>query len=188
MAEPATRSGTLTAEDLPYLRPEEERSELVAGSLVREPPPGVEHGWAAADVVALLHPFVREHRLGRVSGEAGYVLASDPDTVRCPDASFVSAGRLAAATWKGPYLVGAPDLAVEVISPGDRASEVAAKAEEYLAAGAQAVWVLDPRRQTVTIHLPGREPQTLGRMDVLEGDPYLPGLRLRVAELLASQT
>jgi Uma2 family endonuclease len=185
MAEPATRSGALTAEDLPYLRPEEERSELVAGLLVREPPPGTAHGWAAADVVGLLFPFVREHRLGRVSGEAGYVLARDPDTVRCPDASFVSAGRLAAATWKGPYLVGAPDLAVEVISPRDRASEVAAKAEEYLAAGAQAVWIIDSRQQTVTLHVTGRDPLSLGREDVLDGDLYLPGLRLRVAELFA---
>lgn len=185
MAEPATRSGTLTAEDLPYLRPEEERSELVAGQLVREPPPGTAHGWAAADVVGLLFPFVRKHRLGRVSGEAGYVLARDPDTVRCPDASFVSAGRLASAEWKGPYLVGAPDLAVEVVSPGDRASEVAAKTGEYLAAGAQAVWLIDPRRQTVTVHLPGREPHTLGREDAVDGHPYLPGLRLRVAEIFA---
>jgi len=185
MAEPATRSGALTAEDLPYLRPEEERSELVAGLLVREPPPGTAHGWAAADAVGLLFPFVREHRLGRVSGEAGYVLARDPDTVRCPDASFVSAGRLAAATWKGPYLVGAPDLAVEVISPGDSASEVAAKAEEYLASGARAVWLIDPRRQTVTLHLPGRDSETLGRQDQLDGDPYLPGFRLRVADLFS---
>lgn len=183
MTEPATRSGTLTAEDLPYLRPEEERSELVAGQLVREPPPGTAHGWAAADVVALLHPFVREHRLGRVSGEAGYVLARDPDTVRCPDASFVSTRRLASATWKGPYLVGAPDLAVEVVSPGDRLGEVAAKVEEYLGAGAQAVWLLDPRRQTVTLHRPSRESETLGRKDVLDGDPYLPGLHLRVGDL-----
>lgn len=185
MAEPATRSGTLTAEDLPYLRPEEERSELVAGQLVREPPPGTAHGWTAADVVALLHPFVREHRLGRVCGEAGYVLATDPDTVRCPDASFVSTRRLAGAEWKGPYLVGAPDLAVEVVSPGDRASEVAAKAAEYLTAGGEAVWLIDPRRQTVTTYLPGREPQTFGRQDVLDGDPYLPGLRLPVADLFA---
>lgn len=186
MAEPATRSGTLTAEDLPYLRPEEERSELVAGELVREPPPGTAHGWAAADVVALLHPFVREHRLGRVSGEAGYVLASDPDTVRCPDASFVSARRLAAAAWKGPYLVGAPDLAVEVVSPGDSEREIAAKAEEYLASGARAVWLIDPRRQTVTVHLPGPEPVALGRQDVLDGDPYLPGLRLPVTEIFSA--
>jgi Uma2 family endonuclease len=105
--------------------------------------------------------------------------------VRCPDASFVSARRLDAATWKGPYLVGAPDLAVEVVSPGDRGSEVAAKAEEYLAAGAQAVWVIDPRRQTVTVHLPGRDAETLGRRGQLDGDPYLPGFRLRVGDLFS---
>lgn len=186
MADLVTPARLLTAEDLPYLAPEEERSELVAGSLVREPPPGAEHGGIAAAVAAHLYPFVREHRLGRVYGETGYVLASDPDTVRAPEASFVSDRRLAAARWRGPYLVGAPDLAVEVKSPGDAEREVVGKAREYLAAGAQAVWVIDPRRQSVTVHRPGREPAELDRGDVLDGAPYLPGLRVPIAELFAS--
>jgi Uma2 family endonuclease len=186
MTDLATRPGILAAEDLPYLRPEEERSELVAGVLVREPPPGEQHGGLAATVVALLYPFVREHGLGRVFGETGYVLASDPDTVRCPDASFVSARRLAAGPRRGPYLVGSPDLAVEVVSPSDSRKEVAAKVAEYLAAGARAVWVIEPRHQTVTAHGPGRKPVALGRQDILDGGPYLPGLRLPVAEIFRS--
>lgn len=186
MADLATPSWALTAEDLPYLRPEEERSELVAGALVREPPSGAEHGGIAVAVAWHLYSFVREHRLGRVFGEAGYVLARDPDTVRAPDASFVSARRLATGDWRGPYLVGAPDLAVEVVSPGDTGPEIAGKVSEYLAAGAQAVWVIDPGRQSITVHRPGREAATLGRRDVLDGAPHLAGLRLPVAELFAS--
>ncbi len=183
MTEVTTPRGTLTAEDLLYLVPEVDRLELVAGSIVREPPPGSAHGGVALTVGALVRAFVRAHGLGRAFGEAGYVLASEPDTVRAPDASFVSAERLARAEWRGPYLVGAPDLAVEVTSPRDSKGDVAAKAREYLAAGARAVWVLDPERQSVTVHRSGAGPATLGRGHHLDGDPVLPGFRVPVAEL-----
>lgn len=185
MTDSARRSARLTVEDLPWLEPEEGRSELVAGTLVREPPPGEGHGGIAAQVATLLLPFVRERGLGWVFVETGYVLARDPDTVRGPDVSFVSARRLATAARRGPYLVGAPDLAVEVVSPDDTWQKVGAKVAEYLAAGAQAVWVIDPRHQTVTTHLRGRRPMTLGREEMLHGEPYLPGLSLAVADLFA---
>lgn len=187
MADPVPRAAPLTVEDLPWLAPEEGRSELVAGTLVKEPPPGESHGGIAAEVAARLHPFVRERGLGRVFVETGYVLASGPDTVRGPDVSFVSARRLASGARRGPYLVGAPDLAVEVVSPGDGWRRVTTKVAEYLTAGAEAVWVIDPRRQTVTTHLPEQPPATFGRHEVLHGDPYLPGLRLQVADLFASE-
>jgi Uma2 family endonuclease len=188
MSDSAHRPRPLTVEDLPWLAPEEGRAELVAGTLVREPPPGEGHGGMAVDVVALLDPFVREHGLGRVFVESGYVLASDPDTVRGPDVSFVSAERLATGARRGPYLVGAPDLAVEIVSPSDGWRQVAAKVAEYLAADGRAVWVIDPGRQTVTTHLPDRPPTTLGRHDTLHGASYLPGLRLPVADLFASES
>jgi len=188
MTKTATRSAPLTVEDLPWLEPEEGRAELVAGTLVREPPPGEGHGGIAAQVAALLLPFVREHGLGWVFVETGYVLASDPDTVRGPDVSFVSARRLATAARRGPYRVGGPDLAVEVVSPGDRGRDVSHKVAEYLAAGTAAVWVVDPRHQAVTVHLPGHRPTTLGRDETLRGEPYLPGLRLPVADLFAFET
>lgn len=183
MTEVTAPHGTLTAEDLPYLAPEVDRVELVAGSIVREPPPGSAHGGVALTVGALVRAFVRAQELGRTYGEAGYVLASAPDTVRAPGASFVSTERLARAERRGPYLVGAPDLAVEVASPRDSKGNVAAKAREYLAAGAATVWVLDPERETVTVHRPGRIPETLGRSEVLHGHPVLPGFRVPVAEL-----
>lgn len=188
MSDSAHSPRPLTVEDLPWLEPEEGRSELVAGTLVREPPPGEGHGGMAVDVVALLDPFVREHGLGRVFVETGYVLASDPDTVRGPDVSFVSARRLATGARRGPYLVGAPDLAVEVVSTGDSRRKVTDKAAEYLAAGARAVWVVEPRRRTVTVHRPGHRPTTLDRDETLDGDPYLPGLRLQVADLFAFES
>lgn len=178
------RTVYVTAEDLPYLAPEEGLCELVAGEIVREPAPGEEHGWVAGSLLALLGRFVREHRLGRLyAAETGFVVARDPDTVRAPDAAFVSAERLATTPRRGPYFEGAPDLAVEVLSPGNAPRAMAAKVRDYLSAGARAVWVVDPGPQTVTVHRPGRVPETLSRRDTLGGGSILPGFELPVRQI-----
>lgn len=183
MAELA-RTVRITAEDLPYLAPEEGLCELVAGEIVREPAPGEEHGWLAGNLAALLGHFVRKHRLGRFyAAETGFVVARDPDTVRAPDAAFVSAERLASTIRRGPYFEGAPDLAVEVLSPSNTRAEMAAKVRDFLAAGARAVWVVDPSRQEVAVHRPGRPPETLSRHETLDGASAVPGFRLPVREI-----
>lgn len=169
------------AEDLPYVAPEEGLSELVAGEVVCEPPPSEEHGWVAGNVFGLLWSFVRERRLGRVyAAETGFVLSRDPDTVRAPDVAFVSAERLAPEARRGPYFEGAPDLAVEVLSPGTGPVVMAAKVRDFLAAGARAVWVVDPARRTVTVHRRDHVPRTLSESDTLDADPAVPGFRLPV--------
>lgn len=176
---------SLRAEDLPYLVPTEGRCELIGGDLVREPPPGQDHGSVAGRVLVHVGRFVLEHGLGEIyAAETGFVLARKPDTVRCPDAAFVSNERLAAASVHGVYFEGAPDLAIEVLSPGNKTRETAQKVRQYLAAGGRAVWVVDPARRTVTVHLPGQVPQTFGPEDTLDGAPALPGFRIRVSELL----
>lgn len=173
----------LTVEDLFDLPPDEDRWELVAGQLVREPVPGSDHGGVAASLSFHLYRFVREHRLGRVFDVVGFVLATDPDTLRGPDLSFVSTERLATLPRRRSFFVGAPDLAVEVLSPSNTRWEIEVKVEEYLGAGSQAVWVVDPRRKTVVVHLPGRGPEILRESDILDGGEYLPGFRLAVAEI-----
>lgn len=178
---------TFRAEDLPYAAPEEGLSELVAGEIVREPPPGEKHGWIAGNVLTLLGPFVRRHRLGRTyAAETGFVLSRDPDTVRAPDAAFVSVDRLAAETRRGPYFEGAPDLAVEVLSPGTAPAAMAAmaaKVRDFLAAGTRTVWVVDPGRRTLTVHRPEHAPRMLSEADVVDGGPVVPGFRLSVREI-----
>jgi len=178
------RTAYVTAEDLPYLAPEEGLAELVAGQIVREPAPGEEHGWVAGSLLVLLGQFVRKHRLGRIyAAETGFVLARDPDTVRAPDAALVSAERLATAARRGPYFEGAPDLAVEVLSPGNAPAVMAAKVRDFLAAGARAVWVVDSSRREVIVHRPSRAPETLSRTDTLDGGSAVPGFRLPVREI-----
>lgn len=174
----------IIAEDLPYLTPDEQLCELVAGELVQEPLPGAEHGLVAATILGHLFRFVHERRLGHLfAAETGFVLARDPDTVRGPDVAYVSAERVAATVRRGPFFEGAPDLAVEVLSPGNRREEIAAKVRDYLSAGSRAVWVVDPDRRTVTVHRPDREPERLAGSDVLAGGPVLPGFRLSLDEV-----
>ena len=144
----------LTAEDLYGMPEEDERYELVEGRLVVSEPPGWTHGSIAANIAALLLGFVRPRRLGAVVVESGYVLARGPDTVRGPDVSFVRADRVPHADVAHRFYEGAPDLAVEIVSPDDRAREIARKVANYLQAGTRAVWVVYPDLGTVVVHTP----------------------------------
>lgn len=83
------------------------------------------------------------------------------------------------------YFPGAPDLAVEVLSPDDRPSEVREKVAEWLGAGALAVWVMDPKGRTVTVHEPGRRTVRLAATEVLRGGNALPGFEIAVGEIFA---
>jgi len=152
-------------------------------------PPGFLHGRITMTIGASIALHVQTHELGTVvAAETGFVLTRDPDTVRAPDVAFVRASRPA-----GPqrgYYPGAPDLAVEVLSPDDRPGYVREKVAEWLEAGTVAVWVVDPRKRTVTIHQSGRAPHengpapsVLGESDTLRGGDLLPGFELLVREL-----
>lgn len=158
------------------------KDELVRGSVVCEPPPSFDHGATALRIARLLAEFVERHDLGEVVGEAGFLLARQPDTVRGPDTAFVSAERLARHRGQ-TFFTGAPDLAVEVISPSSSSLSVSEKTRDYLAAGARLVWNVDPERATVTVHAPNRRPVVLHGEDWLEGGDVLPGFSIPVRRL-----
>ena len=158
------------------------RCELIRGKLVMMVPPGGEHGGIAMRLAFRLSQHVDARRLGRIVGEAGFLLSRDPDTVRAPDAAFVRADRLPLP--RG-YIPGAPDLAVEVLSPDDRPGYVREKVAEWLEGGAGAVWVVDPRKRTVVVHEAGREPVTLREADTVPGGTVLQGFSLVVREIFA---
>lgn len=158
------------------------RCELVRGELRMMVPPGFEHGWLQSRIGSRLANFVESRNLGVVLGEIGFVLARKPDTVRAPDIAFIRAGRVAGRI--PGYVEGAPDLAVEILSPDDRPGYVRDKVAEWLEAGAGAVWVVDPRNRTVTVHGSRRKAMVLGEADVLRGDGALAGFELAVRGLL----
>ena len=112
----------------------------------------------------------------------GFLLESGPDTARAPDGAFVRAGRDAS---RRGYYAGAPDLAIEVLSPGDRPGYVREKVAEWLEFGTGAVWVVDPYARTLSIHTAGSAPVTLGEGDMLTGGDLLSGFELPVRDIFA---
>jgi len=160
------------------------RCELIRGELRTMIPPSFEHGRITIKLTGPILSHVDAHGLGTVvAAETGFVLSHDPDTVRAPDIAFVRAAR-----GSGPergYFPGAPDLAVEVLSPDDRPGYVREKVAEWLEAGTLAVWVVDPRARTVAVHEPERAPSVLGEADLLSGGDVLPGFGLAVRDVFA---
>ena len=146
-------------------------------------PAGFEHGRIVIEISLPLAAFIKERGLGVVTGaETGFMIAHDPDTVRAPDVAFVRAERVPVSPLPG-FFQGPPDLAVEVLSPSDRASEMLAKVRDWLEAGCLAVWLVDPATQTVAVYRNDVPLVTHGIDDELTGDDVIPGLRLALGEV-----
>jgi len=165
----------LTETDLANLPDDSYRHELVAGVMVAEPLPTHRHDRARWRIERTLRAHVEAGELGEVFGEAGYVLARDPDTVRGPDLSFVTRDRLSNFD-DTRFFSGAPDLAVEILSPSNRRGAMHAKVADYLAAGARMVWVVDPARRSITTYRTLLAPRRLASNEALDGEDVLPGL------------
>ncbi len=177
----------VTAEEL-WEMPEKPgvRYELVEGALVEAPGAGALHNLIVGLLYKLIDTFVTERDLGLAfSDNTSYILRRHPDLLRIPDVSFVSWERIPEEGVPEGYWPFAPDLAVEVVSPNDRAEDVRDKVREYLAAGTRLVWVLWPKHQSVTVHSPGGASRDLGPEAELDGGDVLPGFRAPVAELFA---
>jgi Uma2 family endonuclease len=133
-------------------------------------------------IVYLLVAFVKPRQLGYVVHNAGFVFERNPDTVCVPDISFVDANRPSVPHGR-PYLDGAPDLAVEILSPGNTRKGMAEHVALYLRTGSRLVWVVDPIRLTITVHRPNHDTVVLHVGDQLSGEDVLPGFECRVAEV-----
>jgi Uma2 family endonuclease len=155
--------------------------ELVRGRVVEWPPPGRKHGVVCAILCWLLETFVRNRRFGYVTAAAGVVLERDPDTVRGPDVAVYED----AQSWDElhpKYGEVPPVLAVEVLSPDDKANKVNRKLGDYLKAGVGLVWLADPEERTVTVYRKGREPQLFEASEEVTGEDVLPGLAVKIAD------
>jgi Uma2 family endonuclease len=173
----------MTVEDLYVLPDDGFKYELQAGMLVSEPCPGFRHGRVMAVVAELLSAHVRRNRLGVVlAGDSGFILARQPDTVRGPDVAFVSNESYERCGDTVKAFSGAPDLAVEVLSPSNTPAGIRAKVADYLAAGTRRVWVVDSETRSVTVYASLLSPHVVGEDELLEGDDVIPGFRVRVGE------
>ncbi len=179
-----TTQALLTAGDLLERSANGGRYELVAGELRTMSPTGWEHGGLAAIFTAYLTMHVLHEKLGRVlTGEPGFVLATNPDTVLAPDVAFVRAERLEAA--EHGFYRGAPDLAVEIISPSDRYTEVEEKVAIWLEYGTRMVVVVNPRRRSLTVHRSATVVRHLTMDDQFDGEDVVPGWGVAVRDLFA---
>ncbi len=173
---------TMTAEAFEQfsLQPENapRRLELIEGEVIEL----VSDSYAseiAAIILGYLIQYVRVHELGRVTGADGGYAVSDDRYI--PDVAFISKARQPDRPHTAWNPV-APDLAVEVLSPGNTDDEIRIKVVTYLQAGTS-VWVVDPDRQIVEVYVPGQPPVRATRADTLSGGDVLPGFSLAVSEV-----
>lgn len=177
---------TMTADDLWRLPSDGQRHELVRGELRTMAPAGGGHGAVAMRLGSRLCVHVERERLGVVlAAETGFFIQRNPDTVRAPDVAFIAQDRIPAGGVPVKFIPFAPDLAVEVVSPGDTLVEVEEKVQDWLDAGTKLVWVVNSKRRTVTIHRASADLRVLRENDSLNGEDVVPGFSMRVGELFA---
>ena len=182
-----TKTRLMTAEELLQLPDNHMCHELIEGELRTTPFNGHEHGALAAEFGMHLGNYIRREKLGRsFTTGTGFVISTNPDTVLAPDIAFVSTKRLNLISRREGYFPGVPDLAVEVISPNDRYSEVEGKVKLWLQHGTRMVIVLDPRTETLKVYRSPSDVQILTRENTLKGGDVVPGWTLSLAELFAT--
>jgi len=177
--------GLMTADELLRTHLPDKHVELVRGVLVVREPAGFRHGAVSATLTKLLALHVDTERLGRVlAAETGFKVAADPDTVRAPDVAFISRERLPDPEPLG-YPALAPDLVVEVLSPGDRPGETLAKVGDWLNAGSRLVWVVDPGRREARVYRQDGSETLITERAVLSGEDVVPGFACSLASILS---
>lgn len=183
----STEVQLMTADELLAMPDDGFVYELIKGELIKvSPPPGYEHGIVAMNIAGPLYEYVKKKSLGKLcAAETGFLLEQNPDTVRAADAAFVRQERVDQARPVEGYWMGAPDLAVEVVSPSDTIRRVEGKVAQWLEAGTRLLWVVSPRLRTVTVYRSLTGIETLTENDTLDGGDVVPGFQIPVAEIFA---
>lgn len=174
-----------TDEAFMALPEDSDRYELVNGELINMGNSGMEHGYIASILVSYLVVCVKTHKLGVVC-DSSTAFAMKAGNKRSPDVSFVAKTRLQGLKRlpKG-FFEGAPDLAIEVISPNNTFEEIHQKIVEYFENGSRLVWVVNPSEETVTIYHSPRPDRLLTSTDSLDGEDVVPNFSLNVSELFS---
>jgi Uma2 family endonuclease len=180
-------SAPLTIEQFSQLPSDGERHELNAGELITMPPPKSLHSRVVRKLLKLLEAFLDKSQSGEAFAEAGFVLSREPLTVRQPDISVLGKERIQ-STRDDDYFEGAPNLAVEIVSPSDSAQDLQLKVDQYIWAGSKQVWVLYPKSRRVHVFYAGGATTMLDETQTLTGGELLPEFSVKVAELFFSES
>jgi Uma2 family endonuclease len=174
-----------TADELCRL-PEGWRYEIDEGELVIMAPAGGEHGRIENRVAFVVSRFVYANRLGQVlTGETGFRLSRNPETLRAADVAFVSSERWSRVADHRGFLDIPPDLAIEIHDPSEPG--LSRKVQQYLAVGVRSVWIIDPDARTLAQHRLSQQPTVIADKDAMVGDPVLPGFECRLRELFGEE-
>lgn len=173
----------MSAEEL-FEHPEWNPCELVGGKVIRMSPAGGEHGLVAGEIFAAIHAFAKMSKAGKVfAAETGFYIERDPDTIRAPDVSFLSTGRIPVGGIAKTFVPIVPDLAVEVLSPTDTWKDVDQKAREYVNAGVRLVWAVSPIGRSARVYRKGRAMLEITESQALSGEDVLPGFALKLSDI-----
>ena len=163
--------------------PSDKWSELVRGKVRLNPPPASRHGFVALRIALLLSQHVSSRGLGAVFGDGtGFELPHLDTTVRGPDVSFVHRDQLPEGGIGDGWLNVAPDLVVEVLSPGESASDVEEKVSDYLTAGTRLIWIVDPGKRRVSVFTAGGQVRWLDDSATIDGGDVLPEFAAQIAD------
>lgn len=182
----------MTAEELLASPRSNVRSELVRGRLVVREPASWRHGDVAARLLVAISNHLTAERRDRgmaaargrvVAAETGFTLQRNPDTVRAPDVAYIRSERWPTADIPG-FAEFAPDLAVEVLSPSDRAGSVLAKVADWLDAGTLLVWIVDPARRLARVYRADGSESILASHESLSGEDVIPALVIALPDMI----
>lgn len=164
------------------IEPDELRYELDEGELIEMTKPRYPHNRIVMRLTRLMLLFLADNPMGELlNSDNLYVLG--PTTKRAPDLSFLTNERVLQIE-PGKDIEGAPDLAIEVLSPSDQAAAMRRKMKQYFAAGARAVWLVYPELREVEVWDSASGPvRVMGNGDALESPDLLPGFSCRVNDL-----
>ncbi len=172
----------LSLEQFSQLPRGQEQHEMSCGELITMPPPKSLHTLVALAVLQVLQVYLRKNPFGLAIPEAGYILSRNPLTIRQPDVSVLNKERVQ-STGADDYFEGAPELAVEVVSPSDSAQDLQVKVGQYLQSGAKQVWVLYPKTRRIHVFHAGGATVIFDESQTLEGGDSMPGFSVKVADL-----
>jgi Uma2 family endonuclease len=187
----SVQAAPLTVDDLLQLDTQDRRFEVVNGEIIEMQPTNILHVIIMSNVFEILKAYAVSHQLGFVFPDnLLYILHVDVETgvreTRSPDVSFVRKGRITRSTDLTRPFFGAPDLAVEVVSPGEDADTLLAKIRDYFAYGSEQVWVLYPTQRELHQFIRGEKgARHYTDDDVLAAETLFPGLALRINDLFA---
>ena len=180
----STQKTLLTADEFFRLYSHKDgRYELVDGEVVEMAPVNEQHGDSAFNISGAFYIYSRRMGTGRGGVETGYRVRQNPDTVRGPDVSFNLRARHEGESASAGFVTGAPDIAVEVVSPSNTAAEMERKVAEYLAAGSQRVWLAYTSTRTVVVHRANGTTINYAGDDVITDEELLPGFTLPLSEI-----